>query len=87
MSSNPIPLSLRVILYDDENGKLKVKLENALFFTFLTVRFTLLHVKCLVPDGSLAGCTLKTLNVVGHLQGMHDFLTGEERGFFLAYLV
>lgn len=56
------------------------------FFTFLTVRFTLLHVKCLVPDGSLAGSTLKTLNMVGHLQGVHDFLTGEEE-FFLAYLV
>lgn len=42
--------------------------------TFLTVGFSLLHVKGLVPDCSLAGCTLETLNMVGHLQGMHDFL-------------
>lgn len=49
-------------------------------FTFLAVGFALLHVKGLVPDGSLAGCTLETLNVVGHLQGVHDFLTeGREK--------
>lgn len=39
----------------------------------LTVRFPLLHVKGLVPDGSLTGCTLEALNMVSHLQGMHDF--------------
>lgn len=49
------------------------------FFTFLTVGFALLHVKGLVPDGSLAGRTLETLNVVGHLQGVHDFLITGER--------
>ena len=49
-------------------------------FTFLTVGFALLHVKGLVPDGSLAGCTLETLNMVGHLQGVHDFLVeGREK--------
>lgn len=44
-----------------------------LLIVFLTVGFALLHVKGLVPDGSLAGCTLETLYMVGHLQGMHDF--------------
>lgn len=49
------------------------------FLTSLTVGFSLLHVKGLVPDGSLAGCTLETLNMVGHLQGMHDFLIRGEK--------
>lgn len=44
-----------------------------LLIVSLTVGFSLLHVKGLVPDGSLAGCALETLNMVGHLQGMHDF--------------
>lgn len=44
-----------------------------LLIVSLAVGFALLHVKGLIPDGSLAGCTLETLNVVGHLQGMHDF--------------
>lgn len=43
--------------------------------TSLTVRLSFLHVKGLVPDGSLAGRTLEALNMVGHLQGVHDFLT------------
>lgn len=42
--------------------------------TSLAVGFALLHVKGLVPDGSLAGCTLETLHMVGHLQGVHDLL-------------
>lgn len=42
--------------------------------TSLTVGFTLLHVKGLIPDRILAGCTLETLNMVSHLQCMHDFL-------------
>lgn len=49
--------------------------------TSLTIGFALLHVKSLVPNGSLAGCTFETLNVVGHLQGMHDFLKRGEKGF------
>lgn len=48
-------------------------------FTFLTVGFTLLHVEGLVPDGILAGRTLETLNMVGHLQGVHDFLRKGEK--------
>ncbi len=52
---------------------------NSSVFTFLAVGFALLHVEGLVPDGSLAGRTLETLNVVGHLQGMHDFLIKGER--------
>lgn len=43
-------------------------------FTFLTVGFALLHVEGLVPDGILAGRTFETLNMIGHLQRMHDFL-------------
>lgn len=43
-------------------------------FTFLTVGLALLHVEGLVPDGILAGRTLETLNMVGHLQRVHDFL-------------
>lgn len=58
-----------------------------LFFTFLTVGFALLHVKGLVPDGSLAGCTLETLNMVGHLQSMHDFLTKGEKVCNLVFLL
>lgn len=49
------------------------------FLTSLTVGFTLLHVKGLVPDGCLAGGTLETLNMVSHLQGMHDFLMKWEK--------
>lgn len=58
-----------------------LQLESAAvqFVTFLAVGFALLHVKGLVPDGSLAGCTLETLNMVGHLQSMHDFLTKGEK--------
>lgn len=41
----------------------------------LAVRLSFLHVKGLVPDGGLAGGTLEALNMVGHLQGVHDFLT------------
>ena len=54
------------------------------FLTSLTVGFTFLHVKRLVPNGSLAGCTLEALNMVGHLQGMHDFLIRGKNvvGFF-----
>lgn len=47
--------------------------------TSLTVGFTLLHVKGLIPDRILAGCTLETLNMVSHLQCMHDFLIGGGR--------
>ena len=47
--------------------------------TSLTVRLALLHVKGLVPDGILAGCTLETLDVVRHLQGMHNFLVKGEK--------
>lgn len=39
----------------------------------LAVGLPLLHVESLVPDGILAGGTLETLNMVGHLQGVHDF--------------
>lgn len=48
--------------------------------TSLTVGFTLLHVKGLIPDRILAGCTLETLNMVSHLQCMHDFLMGGGEG-------
>lgn len=44
-----------------------------LLIVSLTVGFTLLHVKGLIPDRILAGCTLETLNMVSHLQCMHDF--------------
>lgn len=44
-----------------------------LLIVSLAVGFALLHVKSLVPDWSLAGCTLEALNMVRHLQGMHDF--------------
>lgn len=47
--------------------------------TFLTVRFSLLHVEGLVPDGTLAGSALETLNMVSHLQGMHDLLMRQEK--------
>lgn len=43
-------------------------------FTSFTVRLSPLHVKGLVPNGSFAGCTHKALNMVGHLQGVHDLL-------------
>lgn len=49
--------------------------------TSLTVWLSLLHVKGLVPDGSLAGCTLEALNMVGHLQGVHDFLAKWEEAW------
>lgn len=44
-----------------------------LLIVFLTVGFAFLHVEGLIPDGSLARCTLETLDMVGHLQGVHDF--------------
>lgn len=44
-----------------------------LLIVSLTVGLSLLHVEGLVSDGVLAGCTLETLNMVGHLQGVHDF--------------
>lgn len=44
------------------------------FPTFLTVGLPLLHVEGLVPDWILAGGALETLDVVGHLQRVHDFL-------------
>lgn len=45
-----------------------------LFLTSLAVGLPLLHVEGLVPDGGLTGGTHEALNVVGHLQGMHDLL-------------
>lgn len=48
--------------------------EEAVGLTSLAVRLPLLHVEGLVPDGHLAGSTQEALDVVGHLQGMHDLL-------------
>lgn len=42
--------------------------------TFLAVGLSLLHVEGLVPDGHFAGSAQEALDVVGHLQGMHDLL-------------
>lgn len=47
--------------------------------TFLAVGLPLLHVEGLVPDGILAGGTLEALDVVGHLQRVHDFLQKTEK--------
>lgn len=43
-----------------------------LFIVSLTVGLPLLHVEGLVPDGHFAGSAQEALDVVGHLQGMHD---------------
>lgn len=45
--------------------------------TSLAVRLALLHVEGLVSDGPLAGGTDEALDVVGHLQGVHDLLARE----------
>ncbi len=43
-------------------------------------RALLFHVEGLVPDGHFAGSTQEALYVVGHLQGVHDFLWRGQRG-------
>lgn len=43
-----------------------------LFIVSLAVRLAIFHVEGLVPDGPLAGGAHEALDVIGHLQGVHD---------------